>query len=135
MGGINMNPGIPAASAAAVLCLVVLLGAWLAVLAMRRLRARSEALEESLGALRREARVAAAVGARAVRRLKLIEQAYARVSDRLQFVERRAEGRSFDQAIDSARRGADSGSLAEQFGLSRGEAELVARMHGQPKRA
>jgi hypothetical protein len=42
---------------------------------------------------------------------------------------------SFDQAIDSARRGADPVKLTQQFGLSRGEADLVMRLHGQKKSA
>ena len=40
-----------------------------------------------------------------------------------------------EQAIELARRGADADKLAAQFGLSSGEAELVARMHGRKRSA
>ena len=57
------------------------------------------------------------------------------MADRVDQVELRGAAHSFEQAIDSARRGADSGKLARQFGLSCGEADLVARLHGRKKSA
>jgi hypothetical protein len=136
---IHLQPEIAVACAAAVAAALALLWFSASALANRRLRKRSETLESSLGALRAEL-VLAQAGAqaeaqRALGRLDPLEQAYARMSERLRFVERRADGRSFDQAIDSARNGTESGKLAEQFGLSRGEAELVARMHGKLRQA
>jgi hypothetical protein len=38
-----------------------------------------------------------------------------------------------DRAIDSARLGATPRSLAQKFGLSHLEAELVSRLHGRKK--
>jgi hypothetical protein len=45
-------------------------------------------------------------------------------------VEARAPAKALDEAVLSARRGADTRQLTQRFGLSRGEAELVARLHG-----
>jgi hypothetical protein len=72
-----------------------------------RWQSRCRALEASLPALRREV-------------------------ERLQMP---ASGRSLNNAIESARRGAAPGRLTQQFGLSRAEAELMARMHGQARKS
>ncbi len=112
---------------------------WIATLvtrrAMRRVAARCQSLETSLAAIRREMELVASISTRTGRRLKTIEHDYSGVADRVELVELRGSAQSFDQAIDSARRGADSGKLAQQFGLSRGEADLVTRLHGRKKRA
>jgi hypothetical protein len=55
------------------------------------------------------------------------------LAERMTALESRAESPSFDQAIDSARRGAEPDKLAQRFGLSRGEADLVTRLHGRTK--
>ena len=98
-------------------------------------RARCLAVESSLAAVRRELDLVASISMKTGSRLKRIEQEYSQVADRVDIVELRGAVQSFDQAIDSARRGADSGKLTQQFGLSRGEAELVARLHGHAKSA
>jgi hypothetical protein len=67
--------------------------------------------------------------------VKRFEQEHAGVADRVALVELRGSAQSFDLAIDSARRGTDSGRLTQQFGLSRGEADLVKRLHGRKKTA
>ena len=104
-----------------------------AIGAVRRWRSRCVSLESSLAALRREVELASSISMKAGRRLRRIEQEYAGVAERVESVELRGSAQSFDQAIDSARRGADPGKLAQQFGLSRGEAELVTRLHGRKK--
>jgi hypothetical protein len=103
--------------------------------AVRGWRTRCESVETRLAALRRELELAASISAETGRRVKRIEQEYAGVSDRVDQVELRGAAPSFDQAIDCARRGAESGKLAQQFGLSRGEADLVTRLHGRKKSA
>jgi hypothetical protein len=103
--------------------------------AMRGVAARCQSLETSLAAIRREMELVASISTRTGRRLKNIEHDYSGVADRVELVELRGSAQSFDQAIDSARRGADPGKLAQQFGLSRGEADLVTRLHGRKKRA
>jgi hypothetical protein len=99
--------------------------------AIRASQARCVTVESSLAAVRRELDLVASISMKTGSRLKRIEQEYSGVADRMDVVELRGTVQSFDQAIDSARRGADSGKLAQQFGLSRGEADLVTRLHGR----
>jgi hypothetical protein len=103
--------------------------------AIRTSRARCLAVESSLAAVRRELDLVASISMKTGSRLKRIEQEYSGVADRVDLVELRGAVQSFDQAIDSARRGADSGKLTQQFGLSRGEADLVTRLHGRRRSA
>jgi Protein of unknown function (DUF2802) len=101
----------------------------------RRLSLRCVAVESSLAAMRNESALLASISLKTGRRVKRFEQEYVGVADRVALLELRGSAQSFDQAIDSARRGTDSGRLAEQFGLSRGEADLVTRLHGRKKTA
>jgi len=103
--------------------------------AIRGWRARCMSLESSLAAVRRELELVASISAKSGRRVQRIEQEYSTVSDRVDQVELRGATQSFDLAIDSARRGADPVKLTQQFGLSRGEADLVTRLHGRKKSA
>jgi len=100
-------------------------------LSLRRLRARYAALESSVTAMRRELEVAASISLRTGRRVNRIERECSGVAERIESVELRGPAQCFDQAIDFARRGTDSGGLTQQFGLSRAEAELVTRLHGR----
>jgi hypothetical protein len=104
-------------------------------LSVRRMKARYAALESSVAAMRREFEVVGSISLRTGRRSKRIEQDYAGVADRVELLELRGSLPSFDQAIDSARRGMDSGRLTQQFGLSRVEADLVTRLHGRRRTA
>jgi hypothetical protein len=101
----------------------------------RRWRARCEGIESSLAGMRRELELMASISVKTGRRVKRMEHEFAGVADRIEVVELRASAQSFDQAIDSARRGTDPGKLTQQFGLSRGEADLVTRLHGRKKTA
>ena len=118
-----------ALSAAALLAAI-----WLS-LSLRRLKARHLALESSVAAMRRELEVVGSISLRTGRRVKRIESDCAGVADRIELVEMRGTSPSFDAAIDSARRGMDSGRLTQHFGLSRVEADLVMRLHGCRKTA
>jgi len=120
------------AAALAVLALLTALVTWGS---MRRWRARCASLESDCTGLRRELELLASVGARTERRLERIEQEHSGVAERLQSVESSGAAKSIDQAIDWARRGADPNKLAQQFGLSRSEAELVTRLHGRERQA
>jgi Protein of unknown function (DUF2802) len=104
-----------------------------AIGAVRRWRRRHFSLEASLAALRRELELATSIDLKTGRRVKRIEQECAGLADRVERFELRGTAPSFDQAIDSARRGADPGKLAQEFGLSSSEAELVTRLHGRKK--
>jgi Protein of unknown function (DUF2802) len=103
--------------------------------AMRGLRDRCVSVESSLAGVRRELELVASISTRTGRRLKSIEHEYSGVAERVELVELRGPAQAFDQAIDSARRGADPGKLTQEYGLSRGEADLVTRLHGRKKRA
>jgi hypothetical protein len=121
--------------AGATLGLVGLIAALWAMRAARGWRARCLAIESNVAALRRELEHVASLGMQTGQRLQRIEQEYSGVAERMDQVEVRGAAPSFDRAIDSARRGADTSKLAQQFGLSSGEADLVARLHGRKKRA
>lgn len=118
---------------AALLAGAALAAAAFSLASMFRARARAAGVETSLSALRLECEVAVSQAARAAARVKRLEQDLGAMAGRMSALEARGESRSFDQAIDSARRGVDSSRLSEQFGLSRGEADLVARLHGRQK--
>jgi hypothetical protein len=121
--------------AGAVLGFSGLISALFAIRTARGWRMRCLMTESSLEAVHRELELMVSISVKTGRRLKRIEREYAGVADRVDQLELRGAAPSFDQAIDSARRGADPGKLTSQFGLSRGEADLVARLHGRKKSA
>jgi hypothetical protein len=129
----NVNLVLGIAGAALGLCGMV--SASFTMRAVRGWRARCESVESRLAALRRELELVTSISVKTGRRVKRVEQEYSGVSDRVDQVELRGTAPSFDQAIDHARRGAEPGRLTQQFGLSRGEADLVARLHGRKKSA
>jgi len=130
-----MNINTLLSIAGATLGLLGMISALFTLRAMRGWRARCSSMESSLEAVRRELVLVASISAKSGRRVKRIEQEYSSVADRVDLVELRGTAQSFDQAIDSARRGADPVKLTQQFGLSRGEADLVTRLHGRKKSA
>ncbi|HME37410.1 MAG TPA: DUF2802 domain-containing protein [Steroidobacteraceae bacterium] len=130
-----MNLNTVFAIAGAALGCFGLVSALFAIRAVRRWQDRCSSVETRLEALRRELDLVASISLKTGRRVKRVEQEYSGVSDRVDLVELRAAAPAFDQAIDSARRGADPGRLTAQFGLSRGEADLVTRLHGRKKSA
>jgi hypothetical protein len=109
--------------------------AWAAMRAAREFRERSLSAEAALAAVRRELERVAGASIKIERRIKRFEQESADIAERLEQIELRGAGQCIDQAIDYARRGADPGKLSQHFGLSRGEADLVTRLHGRKKRA
>ncbi len=133
----NLNLFMQAAAAAAAVCALCI--ALLALRAAHTWRRRCESLESSFAALQREFERVASISVRTGRRVQRVEHEYSGVADRVDLVESRgsstAGSEALDQAIDWARRGADSDKLAQQFGLSPGEADLVSRLHGQKKSA
>jgi hypothetical protein len=112
-----------------------LVSALVAMRASRGWQARCLSVESSVAAVRRELELVASISMKTGRRVNRVEQEYSGVADRVDQVELRGAAQSFDQAIDSARRGADPVKLTQQFGLSRGEADLVTRLHGRKKSA
>ena len=132
-----MNPSLLVSLAGAGLAVCALAMGLAAMQAARRWRTHCESLESSIAALRRELERVASISVRTGRRVQRVEQHYSDVADRVHLVESQASPSSdaLDQAIESARRGADSNNLAEQFGLSGGEADLVTWLHGRKQSA
>jgi hypothetical protein len=128
-----MNISTVLGLAAATIGTLSLVSVLVTVQAMRGWRARCLALESSLTAVRRELELVASISIKTGRRIKRVESEYSGVAERMERVELRSPSRSFESAIDSARRGTDSGRLTQQFGLSRSEADLVWRLHGRKK--
>jgi uncharacterized protein DUF2802 len=133
MNLISMNAILSLAGLLLALCAV--LAAFLVSRSNRRLSLRCAAVESSLAAMRRELELLSSISLKTGRRVKRFENEHAGVADRVDLIELRGSAQSFDQAIDSARRGTDPGRLTQQFGLSRGEADLVTRLHGRKKTA
>ncbi|MGC1520384.1 MAG: DUF2802 domain-containing protein [Steroidobacteraceae bacterium] len=129
----NMNITTVWGIAAATLGTLSLASVLVAIQAMRGWRSRCLALESNLTAVRRELELLASISMKTGRRVKRVESDYSGVAERMDRVELRSPRRSLESAIDCARRGADSGRLTQQFGLSRGEADLVWRLHGRKK--
>jgi hypothetical protein len=132
---ITLNVDIILEIAAASLAICALCALLVLSFSMRRWRKRGAALESSVAAMRRELEVMASISLRTGRRVNRMEREYSGVAERIESVELRGPAQCFDQAIDFARRGTDSGKLTQQFGLSRAEADLVTRLHGRKKSA
>lgn len=132
-----MNVSTVVSIAAVCLAAGALVTAMLALQAARRWRTCCESLESSFAGLRRELEMVASISARTGRRVQRVEHEYSGVADRVEMVESRnltsappAAG-ALDEAIEWARGGADAAKLSLQFGISPGEAELVARLYGR----
>jgi hypothetical protein len=122
-----LNVAVAGVAAAALVVALV------AVHAARAWRTQCEALGSSVAALRRELELVASISVRTGRRVQRVEHEFSGVTERVGQVELRAAPGTgaLDQAIDLARRGARPERLEQQFGLSIGEADLVARLHGK----
>jgi hypothetical protein len=101
--------------------------------ALGDLRAMNRVLEARVLCLSGDVDGVKAATADSLRRYVAVERQARLVVERVAAAETHSAGRSFDQAINAARRGSDAGKLAVRFGLSRGEADLVARLHGHAK--
>jgi hypothetical protein len=131
MMNLNLN-GVLAISAAS-LATCALFAVVVLSFSLSRWRKRCASVESSVAAMRRELEVMASISLRTGQRVNRMEREYSGVAERIESVELRGPAQCFDQAIDFARRGTDSGRLTQQFGLSRAEAELVTRLHGRKK--
>jgi hypothetical protein len=96
-----------------------------------QLRRRLAESEERLAGLRREVEAATGIAVRAGERLRKAEATTLQLADRLGQLELRGEGRPYDQAIAMVQHGADADRLVRNFGLTRGEADLVTLVHGR----
>lgn len=128
-----LGPSSLPALALATAVLLLALGCALGLVSVRRARRELALASAQLEILRREVAAATAVAVRAGERLRKVENATNQMGDRLGQLELRGEGRPYDQAIALVQRGADAERLVRNFGLSRGEADLVALVHGRRK--
>jgi uncharacterized protein DUF2802 len=133
MMNFNINTILEIAAASLAICALIAVAAL--SFSLRRWRIRCAAVESSLAAMRHELDVAASISLRTGSRVKRIEREYSGVAERIESVELRGPAQCFDQAIEFARRGTESGKLTQQFGLSRAEADLVTRLHGRKRTA
>ena len=105
------------------------------VVRVERLRLQQTELASGLAASLRELELLAAMAAKAEVHSNRVERDYGGLAERVGVLELRGESRAYNQAIDSARGGADPAKLARQFGLSPSEASLVTLLHGAKRRA
>lgn len=129
----TMNMNMLLYLAVATLELVGLIVALAALRAVRGLLVRCLGAEAALAGVRRELELMTTLSAKTGRRVRRIEEECSGVAERVDQVEQRGAPQSFAGAIAAARRGADAGGLSQQFGISRGEADLVARLHGRKR--
>jgi hypothetical protein len=95
-----------------------------------RLRRRIATIEQQFETLKSDVAATTGIGVRVGEKLRRLDQVTAQMGERLGQLELRGEGRPYDQAIALVRRGADADRLMANYGLSRGEADLVALVHG-----
>lgn len=126
--------------AAVAVVVVLAMALWLSLRALRRadkLEARQLELEAALAAARASLAAAEAAAGEAAGQL---QQRQAETESRLAAVEERQEQLAlmeegdggYGRAIRMARQGASAEELAQDFGLNRGEAELLVSLHGKP---
>lgn len=126
--------------AAVAVVVVLALALWLSLRALRRadhLATRQLELETELAAARAalaQAEVAAGEAAEQLQqRLAESETRLAAVEERQEQLRLMEEGDGdYGRAIRMARQGASAEELAQDFGLNRGEAELLVSLHGKP---
>src|SRR5262245_23865343 len=123
---IPVVPGLVVAGALTLLLICLVAGR-----AVSRARRERQELGVTLLALRREIQSANAVNARIGKRLRKSERRVEELRDLVAQLEARGEARAYDQAINLVRQGGDASKLVSNFGLSRGEAELVSLVHGR----
>jgi hypothetical protein len=100
-----------------------------------RARRQAKLLEALLDAAQSEAVNTTTRSQRILAQVRRLRRRCTVMRTRLATLEERSAGRSYDQAIEWVRRGANPEALTQNFGLSRGEADLVTLMHGRKKTA
>ncbi|MDE2295722.1 MAG: DUF2802 domain-containing protein [Gammaproteobacteria bacterium] len=126
MDGIGDPWALAGAAIGVIAAALGVVGLWIVRAQAARLAERETAIED----LRRRVDALTALQTRTANRLQRFETEQGQLAERVGHVES-GGGRTLDDAIDSARRGASVGTLIDTFGLSRGEASLIARLHGR----
>jgi Protein of unknown function (DUF2802) len=119
-------------AALSVLTLCLAIGA---IVAAARARRANRLLTVQVEASLSRAEAANAAHEAATQSARRLRRRCRNLTERLAMLETNVSGRSYDQAIEWVRRGAKPDELTQNFGLSRGEAELVTALHGRKKSA
>ena len=129
-----MKPDITALAAAAAAATLVFLALTVLLQSRRqgRLTRRLAAIELGFEALKVDLATSSGIGVRAGERLRRLYQLAGQMNERLGQLELRGEGRPYDQAIALSQHGADADRLMSEYGLSRGEADLLSLVHRRP---
>lgn len=115
---------------AAVVAVLVLVAVFLWQLArLAALKRRLLALESQLGAVRTDLEAVGTGSLTALERLDQLEPVTERLVERVGLVESSTQGRSYEQAVEAARRGATREHLVDRLGLTPAEADLVLAVH------
>jgi Protein of unknown function (DUF2802) len=109
--------------------------AFIALAFAARARRNTKLLEALLDAAQSEALITATRSRRVLAEVRRLRRRCSAMRARIATLEARRAGQSYDQAIEWVRRGANPEALTQNFGLSRGEADLVTLMHGRKKTA
>lgn len=120
------------AALGAVLVLVILVLWQLTRLAA--LKRRLQLVETQLGAVRTDLEAVGTGSLAALERLDQLEPVTERLAERVGLVESSTQGRSYEQAVEAARRGATREHLVDRLGLTPAEADLVLAVHRPPGR-
>lgn len=129
------NPALSAMAGTLVLLLPLMVVSRIRL--MRRARRERAEMQAGIEELRREQHATAELAVRIGQRLRHAEEQLGQMHTRIEGMKVQEQapdpGHAYAQAIRLVRKGADASRLVADFGLSRGEAELVALLHGQRK--
>lgn len=117
-----------------VLVIAVIAGQWFVWQQVRSQRQRDEDRDQQLQRLTEDFAALCRASAGAGDHVVKLEQQLRSIVDRQDQWELRASGdRSYQQAIQLVQKGAGAEELMKNCGLTRGEAELIAMLHGMAK--
>lgn len=121
----------PVISILSALVIILSLGQIYQFIVIRRLRAQLRSREDQTLRQRDDFAAMCKASVGAGDHLVRLEQQVRRLTERQDQIEMRTAGdRPYTQAIQMVQHGADVGELIANCGLTRGEAELIAMLHG-----
>lgn len=126
----------PTTAILAALVIVLALGQIYQLVALRRLRKHLHSREDQTTRNRDDFAALCKASVGAGDHLVRLEQQVRRLTERQDQIEMRSGGdRPYTQAIQMVQNGADVSELITRCGLTRGEAELIAMLHGSMAKA
>lgn len=115
----------------AVLVIVLTVTQWYQLVSLRRLRRQLHSQDDQNSQERDDFAALCKASVGAGDHLVRLEQQVRRLTERQDQIEMRSAGdRPYTQAIQMVQSGADVSELITRCGLTRGEAELIAMLHG-----